>query len=73
MRYMAVRANVSPLRISFHMASITIVDLLRFAPLQAAGLFPKLLDTLLEEVKLFVINEHRKRYCSRVVKGKLQK
>ena len=73
MRYMAVRAKVSPLRISFHMASITIVDLLRFAPLQAAGLFPKLLDAVLEEGKLFVIPERRKRSCPRVVKGKPQK
>ena len=73
MRYMALRAKVSPLRISFHMASITIVDLLRFAPLQAAGLFPKLLDAVLEEGKLFVIPERRKRSCPRVVKGKPQK
>lgn len=70
MRCMASRAKVHPLRISFHLASIAVVDLLRFAPLVSAGNFPKLLEALLDKGGLFVIPKRRKRSCPRVVKGR---
>lgn len=49
MRHIAIKAKVSPLRINFRVVSIAIVDLLRFAPLQSAGTFPRLLDELLDQ------------------------
>ena len=74
MRFMAMRIQISPLRLSFHLASIAIVDLLKFAPLTSAGNFPKLLEALLNMGNLFVIPERRKgRSNPRVVKGRPQK
>ena len=46
MKHMAQRAKVSPLRISFHIASISILNILRFDSLDSAGNLPKHLDDM---------------------------
>ncbi|QZD32774.1 hypothetical protein ABEKA_0729 [Acinetobacter lwoffii] len=73
MKHMAQRAKVSPLRISFHIASIGILNILRFDSLDSAGNLPKHLESLLEKSKRYVLPERRVRSCPRVVKGKPQK
>jgi len=73
MKFMAQRAKVSPLRISFHIASISIINILRHTPLESAGNLPKHLERLLEQSKMFVLPERRSRQCPRVVKIKPQK
>ncbi len=45
MKHMAQRAKVSPLRISFHIASIGILNILRFDSLDSAGNLPKHLES----------------------------
>ena len=73
MKHMAQRIKVSPLRISFHIASISILNILRFDSLDSAGNFPKHLERLLEKSKHYILPERRVRSCPRVVKGKPQK
>ena len=73
MKHMAQRAKVSPLRISFHIASISILNILRFDSLDSAGNLPKHLESLLEKSRRYVLPERRVRSCPRVVKGKPQK
>lgn len=73
MKYMAQRAKVGPLRISFHIASISILNILRFTSLDSAGNLPKHLESLLEKSKKYILPERRARSCPRVVKGKPQK
>ena len=73
MKYMAQRVKVSPLRISFHLASISILNILRFTPLDSAGNLPKHLESLLGKAKMYILPERRKRNCPRVVKIKPQK
>ncbi|WP_143218032.1 transposase, partial [Acinetobacter indicus] len=73
MKYMAQRAKVSPLRISFHIASIALLNLLRFDSLASAGNLPKHLESLMEKSDRYVIPERRVRSYPRVVKGKPQK
>lgn len=70
MKCMAQQLKISPLRISFHIASIAIVNILRFAPLESAGTIPKQLSQLMEQASLFVLPERRLRKCPRVVKGR---
>jgi hypothetical protein len=69
-KQMAQQLKISPLRMSFHIASIAIINLLRFAPLASAGTIPKQLDQLMKQAHLFVIPERRKRNCPRQVKGR---
>ena len=73
MKYMAQRVKVSPLRISFHLASISILNILRHTPLESAGNLPKHLESLLEQARMYILPERRKRNCPRVVKLKPQK
>ncbi len=73
MKHMAQRAKVSPLRISFHIASIALLNLLRFDSLASAGNLPKHLESLMEKSNRYVIPERRVRSYPRVVKGKPQK
>ena len=73
MKYMAQRAKVSPLRISFHIASIALLNLLRFDSLASAGNLPKHLESLMEKSDRYVLPERRMRSYPRVVKGKPQK
>ncbi|ENU15000.1 Uncharacterised protein [Acinetobacter lwoffii] len=54
---MAQRAKVSPLRTSFHIASIGILNILRFDSLDSAGNLPKHLESLLEKSKRYVLPE----------------
>jgi len=51
MKHMAQRAKVSPLRTSFHIASIGILNILRFDSLDSAGNLPKHLESLLENLR----------------------
>ncbi|MHA3099379.1 IS4 family transposase, partial [Acinetobacter brisouii] len=69
-KYMAQRAKVTPLRISFHIASISILNILRLTSLDSAGNLPKHLESLLEKAKKYILPERRARSCPRVVKGK---
>jgi hypothetical protein len=69
MKHMAQRAKVSPLRTSFHIASIGILNILRFDSLDSAGNLPKHLESLLEKSKRYVLPERRVGSCPRVVKG----
>lgn len=73
MKFMAEQAKVSPLRISFHIASISIINILRHTPLESAGNLPKHLDHLLANSKMYVLLDKRQRKCPRVVKTKPQK
>lgn len=73
MKNMAQQANVSPLRISFHISSIAIINILRYTPLESAGNLPKHLAQLLEQSHLFVLPERRQRSCPRAIKHKSQK
>lgn len=73
MKHMAQSAKVSPLRISFHIASIGILNILRFDSLDSAGNLPKHLESLLEKSKRYVLPERGVRSCPRVVKGTPQK
>lgn len=73
MRFIAEHAKVSPLRISFHIASMSIINILRHTPLESAGNLPKHLAQLFEQSKIFVLPEKRQRQCPRVVKIKAQK
>lgn len=73
MKFMAERAKVSPLRISFHIASMGIINILRHTPLESAGNLPKHLEHLLEMSKIYVLPERRQRHCPRVVKARPQK
>ena len=73
MKYMAQRVKVSPLRISFHLASISILNILRFTSLDSAGNLPKHLESLLGKAKMYILPERRKSNCPRVVKIKPQK
>lgn len=69
MRQMADHLQLPPLRISFHVAAIAIVDLLRHAPLASAATFPKRLALLFDQSALFVLPPRREgRSCPRVVK-----
>ena len=70
MRFMAERVKVSPLKISFHIASMSIINILRHTPLESAGNLPRHLEHLLESSKMYVLPEKRHRLCPRVVKGK---
>ena len=72
-RFIAEHAKVSPLRISFHIASMSIINILRHTPLESAGNLPKHLAQLFEQSKIFVLPEKRQRQCPRVVKIKAQK
>lgn len=73
MKLMAQVAKVSPLRISFHIASLSLINLLRHTPLESAGNLPKHLERLMEQSKMFILPERRQRTCPRVVKMKPQK
>lgn len=70
MKFMAERAKVSPLRISFHIASMSIINILRHTPLESAGNLPKHVEHLLESSKMYVLPEKRQRQCPRVVKAR---
>lgn len=73
MKLMAQVQNVSPLRMSFHITSIAIINILRYTALESAGNLPKHLAQLLDQSSMFVIPKRRQRSCPRVVKGKSQK
>ena len=73
MRQMAAHVKVEPLRMGFHVASMAIIDLLRFAPLESAGTLPKRLQLLFDQAHLFVLPPRRKRSYPRVVKTKTAK
>ncbi len=68
MRLMAEHLQVEPVRIGFHVASIAIIDLLRFAPLETPATLPKRLALLFEQAHLFLLPPRRERSCPRVVK-----
>ena len=59
MRLMAQRLKVSPLRMGFHVTSIAIIDVLRFAPLESAATLPKRLALLFEQAHHFVLPPRR--------------
>lgn len=68
MRLMAEHLQVPPVRMGFHVASIAIIDVLRFAPLQTPATLPKRLALLFEQAHLFLLPPRRARSCPRVVK-----
>src|SRR5690606_13783583 len=70
MKYMAQHVKVSPLRMSFHITSIAILNLLKFDSLASAGNLPKHLESLMEKSKRYVLPKKRSRNYPRVVKGK---
>ncbi|EXD31628.1 hypothetical protein [Acinetobacter ursingii] len=57
---MAERAKLSPLKISFHIASMSIINILRHTHLESAGNLPKHLEHLLESSKMYVLPEKSK-------------
>ena len=60
MKYMSQRAKVSPLRISFHIASISILNILRLTSLDSAGNLSKHFENLLEKPRnTFYLREER--------------
>lgn len=69
MKCMAQSLKISPLRISFHIASIAIINILRHTPLESAGNLPKYLQKLFEQSAMFVLPEKRKRSYPRIVKS----
>ncbi len=73
MKIMANTLEVSPLRMSFHVCSLAIINLLRFAPLLSAGTLPKQLQSLMNQASMFVLPKKRERAYPRVVKPKPQK
>lgn len=73
MKMMANTLKISPLRMSFHVCSLAIINLLRFAPLLSAGTLPKQLQTLMDNATMFVLPHKRERTYPRVVKPKSQK
>lgn len=73
MRLMAKHLDVEPVRIGFHVASIAIIELLRFAPLESAGTLPRRLALLYEQAAIFLLPPRRLRTCPRVVKHKASK
>lgn len=73
MKYMAHQLNVSPLRMSFHVTSIAIINILRVAPLASAGTLPKQLEHLTQQARLFILPERRQRHCPRQLKGRPHK
>ena len=73
MRLMAQHLKVPPVRIRFHVASIAIIELLRFAPLESAATLPKRLALLYEQAAIFLLPPRRPRSCPRVVKHKASK
>jgi hypothetical protein len=74
MRLMARAIKVEPLRMGFHVASIAIIEVLRFAPLETAGTLPRRLATLFEQARLFVLPPRRTdRSFPRAVKRRLSK
>ena len=68
MRKMAEHLHVPPERMSFHTASIAIIGILRFAPLESAGTLPKQLAQLFEQAAIYVLPPRRERSLPRVVK-----
>jgi hypothetical protein len=54
----------------FDVASIAIIDVLRFAPMQTPATLPKRLALLFEQAHLFLLPPRRARSCPRVVKFK---
>ena len=73
MRLMAEKLSVPPVRIGFHVASIAIIELLRFAPLESAATLPKRLTLLFEQARLFLLPPRRERSYPRVVKPRNSK
>jgi Insertion element 4 transposase N-terminal/Transposase DDE domain len=74
MRQMAQTIKVEPLRMGFHVTAIAIMEVLRFAPLESAGTFPRRLASLFEQAHLFVIPPRRSdRSFPRAVKRRLAK
>ena len=73
MRLMAQHLKVPPMRIGFHVASIAIIELLRFAPLESAATLPKRLSLLYEQARIFLLPPRRSRSFPRVVKHKASK
>ena len=63
MRLMAEHIKVPASRIGFHATASAIIDILRFAPLEAAGNLPRRLALLFEQAHLFVLPPRRQR-CS---------
>ncbi|MDM0054925.1 hypothetical protein [Variovorax fucosicus] len=70
---MAQHLKVPPVRIGFHVASIAIIELLRFAPLEPAATLPKRLSLLYEQARIFILPPRRTRSRPRVVKHKASK
>lgn len=73
MKYMAQRAKVSPLRMSFHITSIALLNILRFSALGSKGNLPKHLENLMKKSKRYVLPERRSKNYPRVVKVKSHK
>ena len=73
MRLMAECLDVAPARMGFHVASITIIDVLRFAPLESPATLPQRLAALFKQAKLFVLPTRRARACPRAVESRLTK
>ena len=73
MRLMAECLDVAPARMGFHVASITIIDVLRFAPLESPATLPQRLAALFKQAKLFVLPTKRERACPRAVESRLTK
>ena len=63
MRLMAEHVKVPASRIGFHATASAIIDILRFASLEAAGNLPRRLALLCEQAHLFVLPPRRQR-CS---------
>ena len=61
MRLMAGHVKVAPSRMGFHAAAGAIIDILRFAPLEAAANLPRRLALLLEQAHLFALPPRRQR------------
>ena len=73
MKFIAEHAKGNPLRISFYIASMSIINILRYTPLESARNLPKHLAQLFEQSKIFILPEKRQRQCPRIVKIKAKK
>lgn len=65
--------KVPPTRLSFQGLAQAIVAELRYAPLETPGAFPKRLDRLRKQARVYLLPPRRKRTCPREVKRRPQK
>ena len=63
-----MRLALSTVRVSFYVASIAIIEVPRFAPLESAATLPRRLALFFEQAHLFLLPLGRERACPKVVK-----